>query len=174
MGPEFAVSVKINCNDYAGEGGVGPEDIGWVCKRLEGIVDFVELSGGTPFGEYGMIRPGVFHKEPEKQVWYYEELKIIAQMTTMPLSVVGGIRTPGGALRALEGGATLVGLGRPFIRHADIVKHWLEGRELSPCISCNQCITRRPPGKPSRCWVKYEPGDLIVMRMTQRHQTTVK
>ena len=160
MGKDFAVALKINCNDFAGDEGVKPEEVGWICKQLEGVLDFVELSGGTPFGKHGTIRTGMFHKDPATELWYADELKTISSMTSMPLCVVGGVRTPAGAERALETGATLVSLGRPFIRHPDLVKYWEEGKAFSPCVSCNQCIMKPMKERcPVRCWARYSEGE---------------
>ncbi|MFF2248108.1 FAD-dependent oxidoreductase [Streptomyces sp. NPDC058142] len=78
--------------------------------------------------------------------------------TGLPLLVSQGFRSGADIERALEAGADLIGMARPFIADPDFARKVVAGdeRSIRPCTSCNEgCRTFEPTGS---CSVNPELG----------------
>ncbi|MFC9673462.1 MULTISPECIES: FAD-dependent oxidoreductase [unclassified Streptomyces] len=78
--------------------------------------------------------------------------------TGLPLLVSQGFRSGVDIERALEAGADLIGMARPFIADPDFARKVVAGdeRSIRPCTSCNEgCRTFEPTGS---CSVNPELG----------------
>lgn len=143
VGESYPVMIKINSDDYL-EGGFTRQEMVRLAEMLEREgIDAIEISGGTHLSppEYSFSRPtGVV---PEDQELYFAEAATLYKSrVTVPLILVGGIRSYGVAERVLEDGlADFVSLCRPFIREPGLVRRWETGdRRRAACISCNRCL----------------------------------
>jgi 2,4-dienoyl-CoA reductase-like NADH-dependent reductase (Old Yellow Enzyme family) len=94
VGEEYSVLVKINSEDFV-EGGLTQDEMLQVCAMLEKAgVDAIEMSGGTIFasGAYSSCRMGALDS-PEKEVYYKDAAARFKEKISVPLILVGGIRS---------------------------------------------------------------------------------
>jgi 2,4-dienoyl-CoA reductase-like NADH-dependent reductase (Old Yellow Enzyme family) len=83
-------------------------------------------------------------------VLFRSEAIEIKKEVTIPIILVGGIRTLQTAKDILDNGdADMISMCRPFIREPDLLLRWQKG-DASPakCISCSRCLRG---GKPVAC-----------------------
>ena len=125
--PSFIICVKLNSVEFQDKG-TTPEDSRQLALKLEEAkVDFVDLSGGT-----FEARAFEHKKESTKSreayfIEFAEQLRPLLKKTKV--YVTGGLRTAGGMVKAVEGGACDgVGLGRPLAAEPYLCKEILEGK----------------------------------------------
>ena len=61
------------------------------------------------------------------------------QQLSMPLILVGGVRSLQDIAKVIDAGIPMVSLSRPLICQGDLIPRLLSG-ERARCISCNQCF----------------------------------
>lgn len=153
VGDGVPVLVKINSDDFLDSGFTRKEMVE-VARMLEkeGITA-VEISGGTPFSpaDRGFSRPGM--QPPEEEVYYLDAAKMYKDAVSVPLVLVGGIRTFAVAQKLVEQGvADFIALSRPLIREPHVVRRWREGDTgTSTCIHCNLCFGPARAGEGIYC-----------------------
>ena len=135
--------MKLNSEDFL-EGGLTRDEAIRVSGMLaKGSVDAIELSGGTMASPINLIplRPGSLPTQ-DKEVFYREAAKAYKQNVSIPLILVGGIRSYEVAERLVRDGMTdYISLSRPLICEPGLVKRWREGdRRTSDCVSDNACL----------------------------------
>lgn len=123
VGPEFPIGVKLNSADFQ-KGGFAFEDSMIVARWLQDVgVDLLEISGGSyeqpaMMDIQGMEAPDVPPQKASttaREAYFVDFAKTMRASLTMPLMVTGGFRTARAMNTALEqGGADLIGLGRPL------------------------------------------------------------
>lgn len=155
VGKDYPLIIKLNGDDYL-EGGFGIAEAVLLAEMLKkaGIL-FIEVSGGSA-AKRGIspVRTDIDHIDKEA---YNKELsKRIKEKVSIPIGVVGGIRTYTVAERLLKDGfADAISLSRPLIREPHLVKRWLEGdRSKAKCISCNGCFRPGLSGKGVFCVIE--------------------
>jgi len=154
VGAKFPVLIKINSRDYL-EHGLVPEETALVCRALQDAgIDLVELSGGTMASDprFSPIRAGRFDA-PEREAWFRADAAVIKAALTVPVALVGGVRTPQTALALIkEGVCEMIALSRPLIREPGLIARWQNG-DLRPatCLSDNLCLTEARSGNGLRC-----------------------
>ncbi|HOP40771.1 MAG TPA: NADH:flavin oxidoreductase [Geobacteraceae bacterium] len=154
VGEGYPVLVKINSEDFV-EGGLNVAEMLQVCALLEKAgVDAIEVSGGTLYasGAYSSCRVGALDS-PEKEVYYRDAAALYKEKISVPLMLVGGIRSPEvGAALVHDGLADYVSLCRPLIREPNLIKRWKDG-DTAPatCIYCNGCFGPGLKGEGVRC-----------------------
>lgn len=86
-------------------------------------------------------RPGQL-KSREQEVYYRETAILYKQQVSIPLTLVGGIRSYEVAEELVHNGfADYIALSRPLICEPGLVKRWHEGdRRASECVSDNACF----------------------------------
>jgi 2,4-dienoyl-CoA reductase-like NADH-dependent reductase (Old Yellow Enzyme family) len=136
-GGEFPVLVKMNGSDHA-DGGMTAGEAARAAAVLAGYgADAVELSGGLlTSARSGPSRPaGV-------EAYFREEAAAVKPSLTVPLILVGSIRSPATAGELIsQGTADMIAMSRPFIREPGLVSRWRRGeREPSGCQSDNRCL----------------------------------
>lgn len=136
-GAEFPVLVKMNGSDHA-DGGMTAGEAARAAPVLAGYgADAVELSGGLlTSARSGPSRPaGV-------EAYFREEAAAVKPSLTVPLILVGGIRSPAVAGELVsQGTADMIAMSRPFIHEPGLVSRWRRGeREPSRCQSDNRCL----------------------------------
>ncbi len=142
VGNDFPVLVKINSEDFL-EDGLKVEEMIEVSRMLEKEgIDAIELSGGTIHSDKKLrpVRPGI--PGSEIKVYYLEAAKLFKSEISVPLMLVGGIRSFEVSERLLTEGTTdYISMSRSFIRDPDIVNQWESGKEIqSACMSDNACF----------------------------------
>jgi len=153
VGKEFPLLVKINSEDFV-EGGLTLSDSIWVCKRLPAIgIDAIEVSGGCrEAGEKLMpVRKGF--NEADKEAYLSEQTSSIKEAVSVPVIMVGGIRSFEVAERiVMDGKADFISLSRPLIWEPHLIERWRSGdRSRAKCLSDNKCLEAVLEGKPLHC-----------------------
>ena len=154
VGSEYPVLIKLNSEDFL-EGGMTREEAVKVAGLLEkASADAIELSGGTAGSPEKLIapRPGRL-KTPEQEVYYLEAARLYKQKVSIPLMLVGGIRSYDIAEGLVRNGkADYISMSRPLICEPSIVKRWREGdRRISECVSDNACFAPAHDGRGVYC-----------------------
>jgi len=154
VGPQFPVLAKMDSEDFI-PGGFSLKDAEVVSVLLqEAGVDALELSGGCrQAGELRMSARKGKIRIPDGEVYYREAAKLIKSRLSIPLILVGGIRSYEVAQELVESGvADYISLARPFICEPDLVKRWREGdKRPALCVSDNACYAPGFAGEGIRC-----------------------
>ncbi len=141
VGYDYPVMIKLNACDFV-EGGLTLEESLRIAKRLENMgIDAIEVSGGIVESkpEERPVRMKI--DSPEKEAYFREFSREFKKNLTVPIMLVGGIRSRAVAENILQkNDADLVSLSRPLIREPDLPNKWKKGKEKSDCISCNECM----------------------------------
>jgi 2,4-dienoyl-CoA reductase-like NADH-dependent reductase (Old Yellow Enzyme family) len=89
----------------------------------------------------------------DKEVFYKEAAKAYKQKVSIPLILVGGIRSYEVAERLVRDGMTdYISLCRPLICEPGLVKRWREGdHRKSECVSDNACFAPASDGTGVYC-----------------------
>lgn len=156
VGNAYPVMAKINSEDFV-DGGMTRAEGLLVAQWLEQAgLDALELSGGTfDSGRLSAVRPGAFAL-PEGEAWYREAAIAVKAKLTIPVLLVGGIRSIETAESLLAtGAADMVSLSRPLIREPGLVARWHSGdRRPSACTSDNRCFLAARKGEGLSCLTK--------------------
>lgn len=153
---DYPVMIKVNSQDFVDGGLSGDEAITIAAILAESGIDAVELSGGTSYsGKLIPVRPGKLDSRDE-EVYYRKEAEKYKKSVSVPLMLVGGIRSFEVAERLVEDGTTdYISLCRPLIREPHLVNRWKSGdlRKAS-CLSDNQCFRPGMAGEGIYCVVE--------------------
>jgi 2,4-dienoyl-CoA reductase-like NADH-dependent reductase (Old Yellow Enzyme family) len=124
---------------------------GWLQKAS---IDAIEFSGGTMNSpkEFVPVRSGSL-KTREQEVYYRQAAGLYKQKVTVPLILVGGIRSYEVAEELVrDGTADYISLSRPLICEPGLIKRWREGdRRKSECRSDNACFAPALNGEGLYC-----------------------
>ncbi|GBC63171.1 NADH:flavin oxidoreductase [Desulfonema ishimotonii] len=152
VGDDFPVMIKMNCRDFA-EGGLTLEDSLAAARMLAAAgLDAIELSGGLlTGGRLSPSRMGI--KSPDREAYFREEARAFKAEISIPLILVGGMRSFEVAGQMVEEGrADYISMCRPLIREPDLIRRWKSGdRRRAECISDNQCFKPGMEGKGVYC-----------------------
>jgi 2,4-dienoyl-CoA reductase-like NADH-dependent reductase (Old Yellow Enzyme family) len=127
--PAFCVAVKLNSADFQ-RGGFDAEDARQVVAMLSGRgVDLVELSGGSYEAPamQGQTRDG---RTLAREAYFLEFAQAIAQDATMPIMTTGGIRRLEVAVKVLQQGVDVVGMGTALAQCPELPHQWHAGRNV--------------------------------------------
>jgi len=116
VGAGYPVLVKINSEDFLDGGMTRQESVDVSVMLEKASVDAIEFSGGTMRSPEKLtpVRPGRL-RTPEQEVYYREAAKLYKKMVSVPLILVGGIRSFGVAEELVHGGtADYISMSRPF------------------------------------------------------------
>lgn len=159
VGPDYPVLVKLNSEDFMEKGLTREESIKVAEMLQKASVDAIELSGGSRAAgaKYLAARKGML-KSPEDEVYYRVAARLYKQQVSIPLMLVGGIRSYEVADDLVRHGfADFISLCRPLIREPHLVKRWKAGdRRKAECISCNGCYGPAREGKGISCVVRKQ------------------
>lgn len=160
VGLDYPVMIKLNCEDFLPRGLTVDEMLQVARKFEEAGIDAIEMSGGTFLsGKKSPSRAG----KPgpgEPEAYYEDAARRYKKKVTIPLMLVGGIRTFETAARLVaEGTADYIALCRPLIREPDLINRWQSGdRRPALCISDNGCFKPGFEGKGVHCTVEARTG----------------
>ena len=150
VGGDYPVLVKLNGRDFV-ENGLVLEDAVWVGKMLEKEgIDAIELSGGL------LNNPNVMDPKIDAgkgEAYFLVEAREFKKVLTVPLILVGGIRSYDEARKLLQTGvADYISMSRPFICEPGLVERWKAGDlRKAACISCNNCFEQIKNGAGVSC-----------------------
>lgn len=152
VGDDYPLLVKLNCADFAEGGLTVEESIEAASAMVSAGLDAIELSGGLlTGGKLSPSRPNI--NKPEKEAYFQEAARAFKKELSVPLILVGGIRSPEVAERLLaDGTADYFSMSRPLIREPGLVNRWQSGdRSPARCISDNLCFRPGMMGKGVYC-----------------------
>ncbi len=154
VGPRYPVMIKLNAEDFL-DGGMTRDEAIRVSTMMEkASVDAVEFSGGTVASavEFMPPRPGR-PKNPEQEVFYREAARLYKQKVSIPLILVGGIRSYEVAEELVRNRLTdYISMSRPLICEPGLIRRWREGdRRTSECVSDNACFAPASDGSGVYC-----------------------
>ncbi len=152
LGRQFTVIIKLNSDDFV-EGGFTPSEMVELSALLEKAdIDAVEMSGGTTLGRYSSSRI-IKGDSQEEEVYYRDAAKLYKERISVPLILVGGIRSYEVAKELVEKEQVdYISLCRPLIREPNLIKRWQSGdTRRATCISCNKCFVPTRAGEGLYC-----------------------
>ena len=146
-GRDFLIEYRISGDEMI-EGGMKIEDVIEFVKMIEDRIDIIHVSAGIHDNLYTIKRmfPIISFTKPGCNVYLAEAVK---KHVKIPVITVGGINTPEHAEQILaEGKADIIGMGRELICDPDFPNKARKGlrEEIIPCMRCNSCIAKLPPG----------------------------
>jgi 2,4-dienoyl-CoA reductase-like NADH-dependent reductase (Old Yellow Enzyme family) len=160
VGPDFPIMIKLNANDFL-DGSTTEADSSHLAAALaaDGI-DAIEVSGGTPgSGKLGAARPDI--KKPSDEAYFRPQAWAIRRVApSVPLMLVGGIRSPEVMEKILAAGeADYFSMSRPLIREPGLPARWKTGdRRRAACISCLGCFGPARKGEGISCVQAARPS----------------
>lgn len=126
IGPEKAISVKLNSADFQ-KGGFDESDSMRVIKMLEDKIDLLEISGGT-YEKQAMMGEHTQSSTAKREAYFLNFAKKLRQVSNVPLLVTGGFRTRTAIRTALtDGDLDMVGIARPFCTEPEKMNGFLSG-----------------------------------------------
>lgn len=138
IGKDFPLMIKFGAEEDRTGGLSLSEGVETAFEMTKQGIDAMEISTGgrnpIPKEEEGA---------PEK-AYFRDSAAAVKKAVTVPIMLVGGIRSLEMANEILESGdADLISMCRPLIREPHLLVRWQHG-ELKPatCISCNKCMPR--------------------------------
>ncbi len=152
VGKNFPILIKMNCGDFVKNGLNIKESIQAAKLIASTGFDAIELSGGfIRTGKLSPSRPGI--NSQDKEAYFQKYAREIKNEITIPLILVGGIRSFEIAEKIIqEGTADYISMSRPFIREPGLINRWQSGnREKAECISDNLCFNPGFAGKGVYC-----------------------
>lgn len=154
VGSNYPILIKLNSEDFL-EGGMTRAEAIRVAGLLEqASVDAIEFSGGTVASPAKLIppRPGKL-QNTEQEAYYQEAARLYKQKVTIPLMLVGGIRSYEVAEGLVQNGiADYISMSRPLICEPALVKRWREGdHRPAACVSDNACFAPASDGRGLFC-----------------------
>lgn len=136
---DFPILIKINSEDFIDGGQTVDESLQAALMLEQAGIDGIELSGGTVVtGDH--CRKDIVSEDKEAY-WRKAARSFKERLTTVPLILVGGIRSFKLAEKLCEGGyADYISMSRPFIREPNLVARWASGDlRKAACLSDNLC-----------------------------------
>jgi len=136
VGADFIVAVKLNSADFQ-KGGFDIGDAKQVVDWLGGeSLDFVELSGGNyeSAAMMGLAADGRAQSTVEREMFFLDFAKSIAEAATMPVMVTGGVTRRETAETALSEGIDIVGIARAMAYNPALPNDWKESQNLTTRI----------------------------------------
>jgi 2,4-dienoyl-CoA reductase-like NADH-dependent reductase (Old Yellow Enzyme family) len=136
LGSDYPMSVKLNSADFQKGGFAFQESVivaGWL--QAAGV-DLIEISGGSYEQPKMMDMAGLEASEEQvvakstaaREAYFVDFAKAMKASVSVPMMVTGGFRTQIAMIHALEnGGADLIGIGRPMCADPDAPKQLLNG-----------------------------------------------
>jgi 2,4-dienoyl-CoA reductase-like NADH-dependent reductase (Old Yellow Enzyme family) len=162
VGDAYPILIKMNSEDFT-PGGLEVEEMLQVAQMLEKAgIDAIELSGGTQYSgpKRSPVRLGKLEAE-DQEVYYREAARRYRERVTVPLILVGGIRSYDVAHDLVETDlADFVAMSRPLIREPNLIKRWRAGdTRRATCLSDNLCFKPTLAGEGLYCVVEKEKGE---------------
>jgi len=126
----FAIGVKINSADFQ-RGGFDADDAKVVILAMNELaVDLVELSGGS-YESPAMQGSTADGRALQREAYFLDFAKEIAQVATMPVMTTGGVRRLAVAENVLAQGIDIVGMGTALAMNPSLPNDWKKDETIS-------------------------------------------
>jgi 2,4-dienoyl-CoA reductase-like NADH-dependent reductase (Old Yellow Enzyme family) len=147
LGAQFPLLIKFGVQDDREGGLTLSEGIKTAGLMVTRGIDAIEVSAGI-----GSSAQVTKEGDPER-AYFRERAAAVKRAVTVPVIVVGGIRSLAMAQSIIDSGdADLISMSRPFIRQPDLTARWQRGEAIAAaCISCNKCFPIVRRGEPLEC-----------------------
>jgi dimethylglycine catabolism A len=150
-GSRFAVGVRLGASEFV-EGGVDVEEAGrivaWLQQRAP--IDYLSVSQGSFGAPFDRHLPDM--RFPDAPFVSLAE-RLAADAPGLPVMAVGKVPTVAAATRLLrESDVELIGMCRPLLADADLVRKARDGQRARPCVYCNRCWHELQSGRPAECF----------------------
>lgn len=152
VGKDYPILIKMNSQDFAENGLVLEDSVQVGLMLADKGIDAIELSGGFPISkELGSIRTGITSQD--REAYFQDEARAFKEKLSVPVILVGGIRSFEVAKRLVEdGGCDYISMSRPLIREPNLINRWRSGDlGKATCISDNRCLTAAREGQGIYC-----------------------
>lgn len=174
VGPAFPIVIKMNLRDGFG-GGLEIDEAIDVARRFEREgVDALVLSGGfmsrtpiavmrgrVPYRELRRSMHGFLSRlgalifarvlvrpVPFTEAYFLSDARRVRQAVTLPLVLVGGLRTLTRMEAIVREGFQFIAMARPFFAEPDLVRRFETGAAAaSRCEPCNRCLAALAAGE---------------------------
>ncbi|WP_182187588.1 NADH:flavin oxidoreductase [Pectinatus frisingensis] len=152
-GDDFPIAIKIN-SDSQTDDETYAADMDYVIDKCQQLgIEFIEWSGVD------------FINQPRSDsLYYFKRINTFAQNHSIPMSIVGGVKSVNDINTILASKIKLISLARTLICEPDILTKFASGQtQKSSCLSCNRCfaIPHIHPG--IRCILHWK-------KMRQQHK----
>jgi len=145
-GIDYPIMIKLNSNLVRGNNVLEGDNLSYLNDLIEWIKSLTELKvcavelSGTGFSQFSSL----------SGPYFLEFAKAIRKQTSMPLILVGGIKSTQDIQTVLDCGIECVSMSRAFISDPDLLIGFKSGKNKASCTSCNQCFIL-PTTKNKRC-----------------------
>lgn len=155
---KFALGIRISAAEHV-PGGLTPEDTAEICKYLEPLVDFFDLSTGVHHESHAYMIP-------DADGTVIEEAAVIKKHIKVPL-ITPSVHNPElGNQAILDGKTDMIALSRGLIADPEWANKAREGKPYRKCIKCIiGCTGRIDIGLPLRC--EINPDVLLEYKMPE-------
>jgi len=145
-GDDFVVGLKLNCDEFLGDGGIQPTDAEETLRiaHAAGLFDYFSISCGNYNSFHYLVAP--FSSDLSGHTAAFGATARAVVRGEVPVIVTGTIRTVDEAAAIVRDGlADGVGMIRAHIADPDIVRKAQSGRrhEIRRCVGANQGCWRR-------------------------------
>ncbi len=147
IGTDFPLMIKFGVQDDRERGLSFGEGLEAARQMVETGIDAIEVSAGVGTSVQ------VMKEGDSERAYFRERAAAVKQSVTVPVIVVGGIRSLEMAKSIVDSGdADLIAMCRPFIREPGLVTRWQQGdRGPARCISCSKCLGIAVRAEPLEC-----------------------
>jgi 2,4-dienoyl-CoA reductase-like NADH-dependent reductase (Old Yellow Enzyme family) len=165
----FALGIRVSSAERL-PGGLTAEDTAEICKYVEDLIDFVDLSVGIHHESHA-------HMIPEEDGTVIDEAAIIKSRLKVPV-ICPSVHSPVLGNNAIKNNKTdMIGLSRGLIADPEWANKAREGKPYVKCIKCILgCTGRIDIGMPLRCEVNphvlQEYLQLEYYRLNAPHKRT--
>jgi len=138
VGNDYPILIKLNSEDIIDGGLTVGDSLKAALMLQDAGIDAIELSGGTVVtGDHCQTEINT----EEKEAYWRKSAKAFKEKLTIPLILVGGVRSLQLAEKLYdEGYADYFSMSRPFIREPGLVARWASGDlAKATCLSDNLC-----------------------------------
>lgn len=143
VGMNYPILLKLTASDFF-DGGLRFEETRKIAQKMEKIgIDAIEISGNIHGKGESLIDHEFEGYKIQKEAYFREFAKIIAEELEIPVITVGGIKTYEAANELLNSSnISMFGLSRPLLTEPHLIKRWKKGdRKKVKCVRCSKCRT---------------------------------
>jgi 2,4-dienoyl-CoA reductase-like NADH-dependent reductase (Old Yellow Enzyme family) len=162
VGVDYPVFIKLGLMDGIDGGLTLDQGVEVAASIGEYGIDGIEISGGIGGKTLVNARKGI--NSPEKEAYFLPFAERVRGVTSLPLLLVGGLRSRSVMERILESGtADFISLCRPLINDPYFPQKLRNGSlEKSGCLSSNNCWpTTRGEGIACKCPIESRPQPAV-------------
>lgn len=143
IGSDYPILVKLTASDFF-DGGLTFEETRKIAQKMEKIgVNAIEVSGNIHGKGESLIGHEFEGYKIQKEAYFGEFAKIIAEELKIPVITVGGIKTYEATDKILNSSnISMFGLSRALLTEPHLVKRWKDGNiKKVKCVRCSKCRT---------------------------------